>query len=153
MTMFRLIYTSRPFGFDQATLGGILIGARRNNARDGVTGALICRADLYLQLLEGPRPAVEAAFARIDRDDRHVDVERLTADDVTDRMFPAWDMLDDPARSWLWSAAEVAAGAVAAASPADLRGVFERLAADRDFAAIAPRATAVSEPCPASAIA
>ena len=130
MTLYRLIYASRPFGFDAATLGGILIGARRNNARDGITGALICRADLYLQLIEGPRDAIDAAFARIGRDDRHLDVEELWTGGGTDRMFPAWAMLDDPARSWLWSPAEVARGAIGAAPPETILGVFARLAAE-----------------------
>ena len=61
--MIQLIYASQPFGFDAAMLNGILSDARRCNVRDEVTGALICRADVYLQLLEGPEPAVDAAFA------------------------------------------------------------------------------------------
>ena len=156
MAFYRLIYMSRPFGYDSAMLGGILLGARRNNRRDDVTGALICRADLYLQLLEGPEAAVTAAYARIARDDRHVDVERLVGGTVADRMFPAWDMLDDPARSWLWSAAEVAGGAVTAAAPDAITAVFERVAAaqqaspaatDGRFGAPSPAT------CPAGAVA
>ena len=127
----RLIYVSRPFGFDTATLGGIMVGARRNNARDGLTGALICRADIYLQLLEGPAASVNAVYARIAADDRHCDIERLADGPVAERLFPAWAMLDDPARSWLWSAAEVATGAAASASPAAAVAVFARLAVER----------------------
>jgi hypothetical protein len=41
----QLIYTSRPFGFDAGTLDDILISARRHNRANGITGALICRAD------------------------------------------------------------------------------------------------------------
>ena len=44
MPLTQLIYTSRPFGFDAHTLDDILLGARRNNERDGITGALVCRA-------------------------------------------------------------------------------------------------------------
>ena len=62
MTLMRLIYASHPFGFDDLALSGILTTAQRNNLRDGITGTLICREDLYMQLLEGDRPAVEAAF-------------------------------------------------------------------------------------------
>lgn len=131
MTLHRLIYVSRPFGFDTATLGGILVAARRNNARDRLTGALICRADLYLQLLEGPPAAVADTYARIKRDDRHCDIEGLVSHAADDRLFPAWEMLDDPARSWLWSAADVAQGAVTAAAPDAIVGVFARLAAER----------------------
>ena len=63
--LLQLVYASRPFGFDAGTLTAILFDARRCNTRDGITGALICRDDLFLQLLEGPEAAVEAAYARI----------------------------------------------------------------------------------------
>lgn len=128
MTIYQLIYMSEPFGFDDGMLNGILSISRRNNVRDGLTGALVCRRDIYLQLLEGPETAVEATYARIKRDDRHLAIVRLVSEPVAARLFPEWAMLDDPARSWLWSEAEIAAGAIKAASPADTRGVFERVA-------------------------
>lgn len=128
MTIHQLIYMSEPFGFDDGMLNGILAISRRNNARDGLTGALVCRRDIYLQLLEGPAAAVESAYARIKGDDRHLAVVRLLSEPADQRLFPDWAMLDDPARSWLWTEAEVGAGAVKAASPADMRGVFERVA-------------------------
>jgi len=130
MTMVtQLIYRSQPFGFDDAMLGGILLQARRNNARDGLTGALIVRGDLYLQLLEGPEAFVAATFGRIAADNRHLAVTRISQDSVAARLFPGWSMRDDPAQSWLWTAAEVAAGALDRAAPAEVRTVFERLAA------------------------
>ena len=128
MTIHQLIYMSEPFGFDDGILNGILSISRRNNTRDGLTGALVCRRDIYLQLLEGPMAAVEATYARIAGDDRHLALKRLWSGEVGDRIFPDWAMRDDPARSWLWSEAEVSAGAVQTASPADVRGVFERVA-------------------------
>lgn len=130
MTMIQLIYASRPFGFDEGMLNGILVSARRCNRRDGITGALVCRADIYLQLLEGPSQAVEAAYGRIAKDDRHLEVEKLSARPITDRLFPAWAMRDDPARSWMWSAEEVAAGAIARATVEDLLAVFTRVAGE-----------------------
>ena len=63
MGLTQLIYTSRPFGFEAETLDDILISARRHNREDGITGALICRADLFLQLLEGPDSEVRAMTA------------------------------------------------------------------------------------------
>jgi hypothetical protein len=128
MAVTQLIYCSQPFGFDDAMLNGILLQARRNNPRNDLTGALIVRGDLYLQLLEGPQAAVDATFARIARDDRHLGVRLLVREIVAERLFPAWTMRDDPAQSWLWSAAEVADGALERASVAALRQVFERLA-------------------------
>jgi hypothetical protein len=127
--MKRLIYRSQPFGFDNAMLAGILTAARRNNRRDAITGALLCRHDLYLQLIEGPASAIDDTYARIVVDDRHSDVRLLLSETVEHRMFPAWDMLDDEAPSLLWSPAETAAGAIEAAPPVELLAVFARLPA------------------------
>jgi len=130
--MIQLIYSSRPFGFDDASLNGILLTARRNNARDGITGALICRHDLYLQLLEGPQEAVEARYGGIARDNRHLEVVKRMSRRVTDRLFPNWAMRDDPARSWMWTAQEVAQGALDRATATDFITIFKRLADEAD---------------------
>ncbi|HUU67108.1 MAG TPA: BLUF domain-containing protein [Methyloceanibacter sp.] len=128
MKEIQLIYASRPFGYDDLTLTGILAQARRNNARDGITGALICREDLYLQLLEGPRDVVTEAFARIMRDDRHADVVTLWSDEIDSRLFPEWSMRHDPARSWMWTQQDIADGALGRASTPEIRAIFERVA-------------------------
>jgi hypothetical protein len=128
MPIFQLIYASTPFGFDEGTLAALLIVSRRNNARDGVTGALICRGDLYLQLLEGPQEMVERAFQRIEWDRRHLDVKVLSRRNVTERLFPEWAMRDDPARSWMWTQEEVNSGAIGRATEAEAVAIFERLA-------------------------
>jgi hypothetical protein len=130
LPLIQLVYASRPFGFDAAMLNGILSDARRLNPANDVTGALICRADLYLQLLEGPKDAVEATFARIAKDDRHVDVQRLVSRTIDQRLFPDWAMRDDPARSWMWTQKEVDSGALDRATEAEVVAVFERLAAE-----------------------
>lgn len=127
----QLIYASKPFGFSAASLDDILTVSRFNNARDGITGALICRGDLYLQLIEGPDSAIDATYARIAADDdRHVNVQPLTSRAISERMFPKWAMRDDPARSWMWSQEEVSAGAITSATPAQILAIFERLAAE-----------------------
>jgi hypothetical protein len=124
----QLIYMSQPFGYDSAMLAGILATARRNNPREAITGALICRPDIYLQLLEGDAAAIDALYQRISIDDRHLAVTLLSRADVSDRLFAEWAMLHDPARSWLWSADQVARGAVHDAGPPALQRVFERVA-------------------------
>ena len=128
MSMIQLIYASRPFGFDDSILNAILMDARRCNERDDITGALICRADLYLQLLEGPQDAVDAAYRRIAKDDRHLEIRLLSRREVNERLFPDWAMRDDPARSWMWTQQEVKAGVVQRATADDVIGIFERLA-------------------------
>ncbi len=127
MDLFRAIYSSRPFGFDGSILSGILMDARRANARDSITGALICRADIYLQWLEGPEAQVRSALDRIKRDDRHLEVTVHVAEPVTERVFGEWAMLHDPAATWIWSQREVTDGAVDRASKEEITGFFLRL--------------------------
>jgi hypothetical protein len=126
----QLIYASKPFGFTSSVLDDILTVSRARNARDEITGTLICRADMYLQLIEGPEVAIQATYKRITADDRHLNVNLLISRGVTGRLFPEWAMRDDPARSWMWSQAEVSAGAITAAKPAQILAIFERLAAE-----------------------
>ena len=127
MILAQLIYASQPFGFDDAMLNGILVQARRNNPRDDITGCLICRQDLYMQLIEGPVAPIDALYAKIAVDDRHLDVELLSRSFVAKRMFADWAMRDDPARSWLWSPDAIARGALTRATADDLRSVFARI--------------------------
>ncbi|MFM9851308.1 MAG: BLUF domain-containing protein [Sphingomonadaceae bacterium] len=128
MSLVQLIYTSHPFGFEDGILHDILTKSRANNRRDGVTGALICRADMYLQLLEGPEDKVLDTYRRITHDDRHLELSVLVSGAIAERRFPAWAMRDDPARSWMWSQAEVRDGAVQAASAQEICAVFDRVA-------------------------
>lgn len=103
MPLMQLVYASQPFGFDDLALAGILNTARRNNTRDGITGALICREDLFLQLLEGQGEVIKSTDDRIRHDDRHTDVRLLVMRAASGRLFPEWAMRHDPARSWMWS--------------------------------------------------
>lgn len=125
--MSHLIYTSVPFGYDPADLNGILMDARAANTRDGVTGALICRRDLFLQYLEGPPAKIKATFARIRRDDRHVEVVRRSEGPIDGRLFGSWAMLHDPAETLMWSAEEVSEGALEQAVPMDFLSMFVAL--------------------------
>lgn len=128
MTLTQLVYASQPFGFDRSILSGILLDARRCNERDGITGALIARQDLYLQLLEGPHEKVMATYQRIKQDDRHLDLVPLVNRSIKARMFPGWAMRDDPAQSWIWSMEAVADGAVSRSSEDEVLGFFKTLA-------------------------
>ena len=127
--MKQLIYRSQPFGFDRAMLAGILIQARRNNKRDGITGALVCRHDLYIQLIEGPEAAIDALFAKISADDRHCEIKLALSAEVTERMFPEWEMLDDDISTLTWTEDEIDGGAIERAPSEELRAVFAGIAA------------------------
>jgi hypothetical protein len=126
--LIRIIYSSQPFGFDESSLAGILLDARRCNKRDDVTGALVCRRDIYLQFLEGPEVAVQKTLERISRDDRHLDLKLRLSEPVAVRLFGDWAMLHDPKKSLIWSSAEIANGVLERATPADFKDLFQRLA-------------------------
>ena len=130
MSLTQIIYASKPFGFDASVLDDILTISRIRNSKSDITGTLICRHDMYLQLIEGPDSAIESTYRRIEGDDRHVEMTLLFSRKVTDRLFPQWAMRDDPARSWMWSPQEVTAGAITNATPQEILAIFERLAAD-----------------------
>ncbi|MDG4649272.1 BLUF domain-containing protein [Roseibacterium sp. SDUM158017] len=129
MDLYRIIYSSQPFGYDEAALAGILVDARRCNERDGVTGALVCRRDVFLQLIEGPRPRVLDTFERIRRDDRHVDVAVHLSGPVPERLFGGWAMLHDPAASWFEAAKGRPADWLAAADADEISALFTSIAA------------------------
>lgn len=75
-----------------AELDGILAVSRRNNERDGVTGALLFSPWGFAQALEGPPRAVEATLARIAADPRHVEVAVLARGPARVRAFARWAM-------------------------------------------------------------
>ena len=75
-----------------AQIAEILDTARRNNANNGVTGALLFSADCFAQVLEGPLAKVETVFERIQMDDRHDDVRMLFHRPIEKRAFGAWTM-------------------------------------------------------------
>ena len=125
-----LIYSSRPVDFGPKTLKDILVTSRQKNARYGLTGALICRPDLYLQYLEGPPDQIDRTYKKIVQDDRHDQIKLIKSGTSDTRLFAAWAMRDDPIKSWMWTPDEVAAGALDNLSPQEGLDVFIRHAAE-----------------------
>ncbi len=95
-TIYRLAYCSRnalPADTDmEGELRRILDVARPNNARLGITGALLFSRGCFAQILEGPYAAVERVFEAIQHDERHRDVVALQFEAVGERGFGAWSM-------------------------------------------------------------
>jgi len=89
----QLIYTSTPKeGLTRTELQAILAVARRNNAREGLTGVLLYGGDQFMQVLEGPRPVIERLVHVLFADPRHKDMRIVLAHDVSQRDFGDWDM-------------------------------------------------------------
>jgi hypothetical protein len=101
--IFRLVYCSSNTidtrqGDPVGEIANILAASRANNARDGVTGALIYSDGSFAQVLEGPLDVVQRTFERIQRDRRHGSVIVLEARHTEARIFGMWDMaLAEPA--------------------------------------------------------
>jgi hypothetical protein len=95
--LYRLVYYSRnvirgPQADIASEIDGILATSQRNNARVGVTGALIFNAGIFAQVLEGSQRAIEETFERIQRDPRHGEVMVLAFERAASRGFPTWSM-------------------------------------------------------------
>mgnify|MGYP000845570253 CR=1 FL=1 len=73
-------------------LNAIMDASNRNNARDGITGALLFDPLWFVQILEGEREAVSATLRRIIGDDRHADVTIMDARSIEARRFGQWWM-------------------------------------------------------------
>mgnify|MGYP003918412441 CR=1 FL=1 len=127
MRLFRLIYYSQPFGYDQIMLNGILVDAKTYNSKNDITGALICRDDIFLQLLEGPKSNILTTYNKILNDDRHLDVNLLVEEFCESRIFPHWHMKDDPARSWFWSKEQVSSGILKTLSANEVIEAFKKV--------------------------
>lgn len=130
MALKQLVYVSRPLGYDPQELHDILQVARSRNAADGITGTLASRWDLFAQFLEGPAQAVDAVFARILRDRRHVQVTLRHQGQAAGRLFAGWTMRHDPMPFWMWSNPDVLAGRHLTDTPEALLEAFRRLASD-----------------------
>lgn len=93
MNLIRLICissaTTKP---TVANLEELLQGARIRNKRRGITGFLVYKNGMYLQVLEGERPQVEALFDKINKDSRTDAVVKLKEEKISERQFARWHM-------------------------------------------------------------
>jgi hypothetical protein len=93
MELYHIIYTSTPIRqLNDEELKELLHVSREANIRFQVTGMLICLADSYTQLIEGPKQHIEQLFNNIKRDKRHWQVTTLREGTIVSRFFPDWAM-------------------------------------------------------------
>jgi hypothetical protein len=92
----RLVYYSKNRITDvhhiEGEIQSILSAARRNNASCGISGALIFNSGIFAQVLEGELRAIETIFEKIQRDERHGEVQVLAFEKTPARTFPGWSM-------------------------------------------------------------
>jgi len=95
--LYRLAYLSRSLlkkgdGDPEKELQQILLSARRNNAEQHVTGALLSTQPYFAQVLEGEEAKVKAIYQKICRDPRHERLTILCAGEIPSRQFGRWAM-------------------------------------------------------------
>jgi len=90
----RLVYGSTATGRTDSlmNMATILAVSHRNNARDGLTGALAAHANRYIQVIEGAPLALDALLQRLAGDPRHRDIVVFGRAAVARRVFADWGM-------------------------------------------------------------
>ena len=89
----RLLYASRAAeAVTQELIEAILQSSRKHNPALGITGVLCYGGDVYMQVLEGGREAVNELYNKIVRDERHRDIALLHYQEVAERKFAGWSM-------------------------------------------------------------
>lgn len=91
--LYQLVYESRAApSLSDEDLQDILDEARSHNASAGLTGLLLYADGRFLQVLEGPKTAVQEVYTSIQNDARHTDVTTLLTTSLEERSFPGWQM-------------------------------------------------------------
>ncbi len=91
--MFQIAYFSTAATPQEATvIQRILLKSRANNLRDDISGLLVASGNRYLQVIEAPRHKMEALYAKIRADDRHIAVTTLVERTTIKRCFEGWTM-------------------------------------------------------------
>lgn len=99
MPLHQIMYISSAKGAMTAEqCAGIAAASAVRNRADDVTGLLLFNGRRFLQVLEGPKDAVERVYARIAKDGRHGAIVTLRETGIETREFGEWGMAyDDPA--------------------------------------------------------
>ena len=91
--LIRLIYASRSAGvLTPLDVKDIVQRSQRNNAKAGVTGALMLSNGIFLQCLEGDHLVVNALYHRLLLDARHRDPAILAYGEIEQRLYGSWAM-------------------------------------------------------------
>lgn len=91
--LIRLLYASRAAqALSHEAVDAILAQSRRRNPGLGLTGLLCYGGDVFMQVLEGGREAVNRLYAEIVCDPRHQDVTLLHYEEISERRFAGWTM-------------------------------------------------------------
>lgn len=93
LPVFQVSYLSSAApGLSQKDIEEIHRHAERSNQRLNISGILLYRSGIFLQLLEGKKDQVQSLYHKIERDRRHTNVIRLFELNRNPRLFSDWSM-------------------------------------------------------------
>jgi len=91
--IYHLIYISEAkHSFSEQEMEELMKVSQRNNKTVEVTGLLVAKGKVFLQLLEGAKTSVKHIYKKIILDERHVACEILSETTSHRRLFPTWRM-------------------------------------------------------------
>lgn len=92
-SLLQIIYISAASpDFDENELTDLLLKARINNTKLGITGMLLYHERSFVQVLTGPEEKVMPLFNKIGKDKRHDQCQMLSKSYVDERSFEDWSM-------------------------------------------------------------
>jgi len=93
MVLAQISYCSRPAdGVHLQDTQEILSAAQARNRSACITGCLVYRHDLFVQVLEGDREVLSRVVQKIFADERHRDIVLLGCRRIEQRSFAEWSM-------------------------------------------------------------
>jgi hypothetical protein len=93
MDIYQIIYCSNSTKrFAEGELERLMSQSRIHNYSESITGMLCYDGQQFLQVLEGPQPAIEQLYAIICQDARHTDVTTVFRGAIRERVFGKWSM-------------------------------------------------------------
>jgi hypothetical protein len=84
--------SSAKVGLSDGDVHDVLRVSKRNNVPAGISGMLLLIDQVFFQVLEGERLAVEETLKHITRDKRHNGIIHVLAIERPERHFPDWSM-------------------------------------------------------------
>jgi hypothetical protein len=83
---------------EQHELEALMLRARANNERDGITGLVAYHDSAFIQVLEGPEDEIVACFERIKRNDLHHNIMKVLQGAAEERIFDRYNMAFMPTK-------------------------------------------------------
>ena len=73
-------------------IGDIITTSKANNPKHGITGILLYHKGRFVQVIEGEEEDLRCLMQKIEKDDRHQNLQYLVDESISERGFDQWNM-------------------------------------------------------------